>query len=62
MLILSQGGVTHAYVVEFHSEEDRDYYVNVDKVHSAYKEEVISYLLEGGSTRIVDFTPGVFNH
>ncbi|RMZ79671.1 hypothetical protein DV738_g3176, partial [Chaetothyriales sp. CBS 135597] len=54
-----QGGITHAFVVEFHGREDRDYYVNDDPAHAAFKE------LAGKAVdkvQVIDYAPGVFFH
>ncbi|GKT90177.1 LOW QUALITY PROTEIN: stress responsive A/B barrel domain-containing protein [Colletotrichum tofieldiae] len=52
-----QGGITHVFVVEFESAEDRDYYVHKDPAHLAFIEEAGPAILKA---RVVDFTPGVF--
>ncbi|KAF6806489.1 stress responsive A/B barrel domain-containing protein [Colletotrichum musicola] len=52
-----QGGITHIFVVEFESAEDRDYYVSKDPAHMAFVEQVGKVVLKA---RVVDFTPGVF--
>ncbi|KAH9876042.1 hypothetical protein J1614_003920 [Plenodomus biglobosus] len=52
-----QSGVSHAFVLQFHSNEDRDYYVNEDPAHQAFK-------LAAGAvvekTIVVDYQDGVF--
>ncbi|KAL0936894.1 stress responsive a b barrel domain-containing protein [Colletotrichum truncatum] len=52
-----QDGITHVFVVEFESAEDRDYYVREDPAH-------LAFVAAAGKTvskaRVVDFTPGVF--
>lgn len=53
-----QHGITHAFVVEFASVEDRDYYVQQDPVHAAFVKEVIPQLEK---PQIIDFCPGVFS-
>ncbi|KAJ0312857.1 hypothetical protein Brms1b_007627 [Colletotrichum noveboracense] len=50
-------GITHVFVVEFESAEDRDYYVHKDPAHQAFIAEVGKVILKA---RVVDFTPGVF--
>ncbi|KAF2872527.1 stress responsive A/B barrel domain-containing protein [Massariosphaeria phaeospora] len=53
----SQRAMTHAFLVQFRSREDRDYYVNEDPVHKAFKEDAVSVLQQ---TQVVDFQDGVF--
>ncbi|CAK7224495.1 hypothetical protein SBRCBS47491_005571 [Sporothrix bragantina] len=52
-----QGGVTHGFVVEFASAEDRDYYVKTDPAHQAFVKS-----LDGLVTKavVVDFTDGEY--
>lgn len=52
-----QNGFTHAFVVEFESEEDRDYYVKTDEAHSAFA-AILRSLAAG--LQVVDFTPGKY--
>ncbi|OLN90005.1 hypothetical protein CCHL11_07228 [Colletotrichum chlorophyti] len=52
-----QDGITHVFVVEFESTEDRDYYVNKDPAHLAFVKQAGEAILKA---RVVDFTPGVF--
>ncbi|KAJ3472472.1 hypothetical protein NLG97_g10960 [Lecanicillium saksenae] len=52
-------GVTHAFVVEFASAEDRQYYVKEDPAHIAYVQKILPFLAK---PYIIDFTPGEFNH
>ncbi|KAK2034781.1 stress responsive A/B barrel domain-containing protein [Colletotrichum zoysiae] len=52
-----QDGITHVFVVEFESAEDRDYYVHKDPAHQAFVEKAGPSILKA---RVVDFTPGVF--
>lgn len=56
-LIWNKHGITHAFVVEFESAEDRDYYVQKDPAHRAFVESVGSVLEKA---QVIDFTPGVF--
>ena len=49
--------MTHAFVVEFASVEDRDYYVKEDPVHREFVQSLDGVLEKG---QVVDFTPGVF--
>ncbi|KYK58196.1 stress responsive A/B barrel domain protein [Drechmeria coniospora] len=54
-----QQGITHAYVVEFASVEDRDYYVRKDPAHLAFVKNYIvspdTVVMKG---QVVDFVPG----
>ncbi|KAH0598850.1 hypothetical protein MHUMG1_02962 [Metarhizium humberi] len=52
-----QHGSTHAFVVEFESEQDRDYYVNKDPAQASFVLEVLQKL---DKATILDFSPGVF--
>ncbi|CAE7193601.1 hypothetical protein P3342_009470 [Pyrenophora teres f. teres] len=52
-----QNGVSHAFVMQFHSIVDRDYYVNDDPVHKAFKESA-GMAIE--KTIVVDYQDGVF--
>ncbi|PYI27560.1 hypothetical protein BP00DRAFT_379300, partial [Aspergillus indologenus CBS 114.80] len=50
-------GITHVFVMEFESEEDREYYLNKDPDHLAFVKGL------GGDiekVQVVDFTNGVF--
>ncbi|KAF2000141.1 hypothetical protein P154DRAFT_492191 [Amniculicola lignicola CBS 123094] len=53
----AQNGSTHAFVVEFENEADRDYYVGEDPVHDEFK-QLAGKILE--KAHVVDFTHGVF--
>lgn len=55
-----QRGVTHGFVVEFASPVDREYYVNTDPAHQAFK-AIIGELVEELKTVVVDFSGGIFN-
>jgi len=57
VLIAYKGGITHAFIVEFESKEHRDYYVNEDLAHTAFK-EIAGKVVE--RVQVVDFTDGVF--
>ncbi|KAK3215308.1 hypothetical protein GRF29_19g2824420 [Pseudopithomyces chartarum] len=48
---------THAFVVEFESAEDRDYYVDKDPAHTEFKKFIFDLL---GHIQVVDFEPGNF--
>ncbi|KAI4616781.1 hypothetical protein J4E90_001593 [Alternaria incomplexa] len=52
-----QNGISHAFVLQFHSIEDRDYYVNDDPVHKTFKEAAASALEKA---IVVDYQNGVF--
>lgn len=44
-------------MVEFESEQDRDYYVKTDEAHLAFVKSVGSLL---AGAQVVDFTPGKY--
>lgn len=52
-----QNGITHAFILQFYSNEDRDYYVDEDPVHQAFK-KVAALVLE--KAQVIDFQDGVF--
>jgi len=52
-----QNGITHAFIVQFESAEDRDYYVQKDPAHRAFVQS-LGEILE--KAQVVDFTGGVF--
>jgi hypothetical protein len=52
-----QDDMTHAFVVEFASEADRDYYTLKDPAHMAFKQSAVELFEKG---LVVDFTNGVF--
>ncbi|KAK1144827.1 hypothetical protein N8T08_004840 [Aspergillus melleus] len=52
-----QHGITHAFVAEFASVEDRDYYVHEDPAHLAFVKSVGEVLERA---QVIDFAPGVF--
>ena len=52
-----QNGMTYGFVAEFASSEDRDYYVNDDPAHVAFKESISDVVAKA---IVVDFTPGSF--
>ncbi|KAF2256383.1 hypothetical protein BU26DRAFT_414758 [Trematosphaeria pertusa] len=54
-----QDGISHAFIVQFYTNEDRTYYVDEDPVHQAFKDAVSPYLEK---TQVVDFQEGVFTH
>ncbi|KAH9875041.1 hypothetical protein J1614_004529 [Plenodomus biglobosus] len=50
-------GMTHGFVVEFESVEDRDYYINKDPEHQAFVQFVGPLAQD---VKVVDYTPGQF--
>ncbi|KAH0565297.1 hypothetical protein GP486_001317 [Trichoglossum hirsutum] len=52
-----QNGITHAFIVEFGSAKDRDYYVNNDPAHREFK-DLAGKVLE--KAQVIDFTDRVF--
>ncbi|KAH8422600.1 Dabb family protein [Aspergillus melleus] len=52
-----QGGITHAFVIEFATAEDRDYYVAKDPAHQEFIRS-LDGLIE--KAQVIDFTNGVF--
>ncbi|KAH0494658.1 hypothetical protein TgHK011_008249 [Trichoderma gracile] len=52
-----QNGITHGFVVEFNSAEDRDYYVKTDPAHQAFVKS-IDGLVE--KAIVVDFSDRVY--
>ena len=55
--LAEQNGISHAFVLQFHSIEDRDYYVNDDPVHKTFKEAAASALEKA---IVIDYQNGVF--
>ncbi|PVH91783.1 hypothetical protein DM02DRAFT_620323 [Periconia macrospinosa] len=53
----AQNGITHAFIIEFETAEDRDYYVNKDPVHDEFK-KLAGKVLE--KAQVIDFTDGEF--
>ncbi|KAI1644285.1 stress responsive A/B barrel domain protein [Daldinia loculata] len=53
----AQRDLTHAFVAEFESIEDRNYYVNEDPWHAEFKSWVVPFL---ENFVIVDYSEGVF--
>ncbi|KIW01280.1 uncharacterized protein PV09_07319 [Verruconis gallopava] len=51
------GDTTHAFVMWFESEADRDYYVEKDPAHQAFKQSLAGIIQ---SACVVDFETGVF--
>ena len=54
---VEQNGITHAFIMEFETAADRDYYVNEDPVHKEFK-ELAGKVLE--KAQVVDFTDREF--
>ncbi|KAL5045804.1 hypothetical protein BDW71DRAFT_183423 [Aspergillus fruticulosus] len=52
-----QGGITHAFVVEFANEEDRAYYLEKDPAHLEFVGSLKDVVEKA---QVVDFTSGVF--
>ncbi|KAL2160353.1 hypothetical protein VTH06DRAFT_1526 [Thermothelomyces fergusii] len=52
-----QNGMTHGFVIEFASAEDRDYYVNTDPVHQSVVKSLKEVLEK---ITVVDFSDGVY--
>lgn len=52
-----QNGITHVFVSEFESEEDRAYYISKDPAHLAFVQSLGTVVAKA---QAVDFTPGVF--
>ncbi|KAK4180519.1 putative stress responsive A/B barrel domain protein [Triangularia setosa] len=52
-----QNGITHGFIVEFSSVEDRDYYVSTDPSHQAFVRS-IGDLVE--KVIVVDFVAGLY--
>jgi hypothetical protein len=57
--IHQQNGMSHAFILRFNSNEDRDYYVKEDPAHQAFK-DAASAVIE--KTLVVDFQEGVFTN
>ncbi|KAK4221162.1 dabb-domain-containing protein [Podospora fimiseda] len=52
-----QNGITHGFVVEFESVEDRDYYVATDPAHQAFVKSIGDVVIKA---IVVDFEDGVY--
>jgi hypothetical protein len=48
-------GYTHAFVVEFASKEDRDYYITKDPIHSEYAKALLDAVGGVENVLVVDF-------
>ncbi len=61
MLTNTKHGITHAFIVEFDSVADRDYYVKDDPEHIKFVQTYVTSpdsVLEKG--QVIDFVPGEF--
>ncbi|KAI9841863.1 MAG: hypothetical protein M1837_000333 [Sclerophora amabilis] len=52
-----QHGLTHAFVVEFANEEDRNHYVDKDPAHLDFVKSIGGVI---ATAQVIDFAPGVF--
>ncbi|KAJ5279612.1 stress responsive A/B barrel domain protein [Penicillium angulare] len=52
-----QKGITHAFVVQFATAEDRDYYVRSDPAHQEFVRSVGGIIEKA---QVIDYTPGTF--
>ena len=52
-----KNGFTHAFVLEFENEEDRDFYVREDEVHLAFVASMKDFV---DGAQILDYTPGKY--
>lgn len=52
-----QNGFTHAFVLEFDNEEDRNFYVKQDEAHLAFVAG-LEGLVDGA--QVLDYTPGKY--
>lgn len=52
-----QGGLTHGFVVEFASKDDRDYYVEKDPSHKKFQEKNGPRF---DDVRVLDYEKGVY--
>ncbi|PCG93332.1 Dimeric alpha-beta barrel [Penicillium occitanis (nom. inval.)] len=52
-----QNGITHAFVVEFANQEDRDYYVQKDPAHQEFIKSLDGVIEK---VQVIDFTDRVF--
>ena len=56
-LMLQQRGITHIFFSEFEDVADRDYYLDVDPAHQAFKASLGPVV---DIVQVLDFIPGVF--
>lgn len=52
-----KGGLTHGFVVEFASAEDRDYYLFKDPAHLGFVKKNSPHIAD---VRVVDYEKGVY--
>ncbi|KAF2013736.1 hypothetical protein BU24DRAFT_464488 [Aaosphaeria arxii CBS 175.79] len=52
-----QNGISHAFIVQFYSNEDRNYYVDHDPEHQKFKDSVKEIVEKA---QVIDFQDGVF--
>ncbi|KAI1497123.1 stress responsive A/B barrel domain protein [Biscogniauxia marginata] len=52
-----QNGMTHPFIFQFESEEDRKHYLEKDPAHLEFVASIQDIL---DAAQVVDFTPGVF--
>ena len=57
VLTSTQEGITHAFVVEFASASDRDYYIEKDPAHLKFV-STLDGVVE--KVQVIDYTNGVF--
>ncbi|KAK2764463.1 hypothetical protein FQN54_009158 [Arachnomyces sp. PD_36] len=50
-----QHGITHAFVVEFENEADRNHYVKEDPAHLAFVKSIGQHVTKA---QVIDFVPG----
>ena len=53
---MQKNGISHAFVVEFASVADRDFYVQKDSVHQEFVHS-LGGIVE--KVQVIDYTPGV---
>ncbi|KAH8690115.1 stress responsive A/B barrel domain protein [Talaromyces proteolyticus] len=52
-----QNGLTHIFVMEFQTTEDRNYYVRADPAHLLFAQSIVPVVAK---TQVVDFAAGVW--
>lgn len=57
ILTWRKGGITHAFVMEFATAEDREYYVSSDPTHQEFVKS-LGGIIE--KAQVVDFANGVY--
>ena len=57
MSVSVQNGFTHAFVMEFENEQDRDFYVKQDEAHLAFVAGLEGLVDEA---QVLDYTPGKY--